>query len=133
MMNEVKETWNALMIAKLMLQADKAWEREDFPKAIKAYTKLIELDCHSDEKLSQYYEFRGDVYKEIKEYKNALLDYSDAIEINPLNDRAYARQGVIYYILDDEDEAYKSASASLLINEDNEIAQELIEIIEELE
>jgi tetratricopeptide (TPR) repeat protein len=116
----------------LVRQADQALNSGDFNRVIDIYTKRIRMDGHSNQSLVKFYEFRGDAYKEIEQEEKAYLDYCEAIDIDPLNDSALAKRGIVLYIMDNTEEAYEDANQALDISPDNSNAAVVLENIKKL-
>jgi len=70
-------------------------QKKDYNKAIKEYTKAIELNPKS----AIYYNNRGVSYDDLGKYTTAIADYTKAIELNPKYADAYSNRGVSYHEL----------------------------------
>ena len=110
----------------LLLAAAKAIEKSDYVNAIKLYTELIEQDAESDEKLSQFFEARANVYKVTEDFEKALQDLDKAVELNPLNDFALAKRGFILSLQGENKKALNDINEALKINPENSIAKMLL-------
>jgi len=72
-------------------------------EAMAALSKAIE----KYERHAQAYEKRGHVNFILKNYKDAVYDYSKSIDLNPMNPEAYMGRGKIYFLEEKFDEAIK--------------------------
>jgi tetratricopeptide (TPR) repeat protein len=61
-------------------------------------TAIIQSDQEPREKLATAFDNRGVAYRQKGEYDRALLDYEQAIRLNPSNANAYNNRGIIYRI-----------------------------------
>jgi len=82
---------------------EKAYNSSDDQYKIDNYTKCLKID---PDYVKAYYN-RGNAYKELENYKNAIADYTRAIKIDPDYSTAYYNRGLAYNIL----ENYKNAIA----------------------
>lgn len=126
-----KELSNSAVIAKLSFEADKAWEKKNYQKAIDAYSKLINLDYLTNEQRSLYIEFRGDVYSEIEDKESALNHYEAAVEMNPLSDSALTKLAIQLNLFGEVEEAYSAVNKALKINPNNELAKKVLSFLDD--
>lgn len=77
-------------------------KQEKYPEAIQLFT-----ECLSIEKGYAFvWQFRGDCYWKIGDYKNALNDYLQAIELDPTNGVVYDNAAMCYFNVGDHDKAH---------------------------
>ena len=102
---------------------------ENADKALSNFTKAIELDDHN----SKIFGFRGDFFEKIlKDYNAALLDYSEAIKLNPnLTWNLYKRARLNYLQFSDYDSALEDCRRILKIDNGDINAINLIGLIYE--
>ncbi len=99
-------------------------------KAVADYTEAIRLDSYyasgwSCKTISCYaavinvlkpndpttYEYRGNAYKKLGKYKEAVADFSEIIHIDPNNIAAYYSRGEVYTLLDEYENAIADYTA----------------------
>jgi tetratricopeptide (TPR) repeat protein len=68
-------------------------------------TAVIQSNREPNKKLATAFDNRGVAYKLKGEYERALLDYEQAIRLNPVNANAYNNRGIVYRIKGDYDRA----------------------------
>ena len=74
---------------------EKAYNSSDDQYKIDNYTKCLKID---PDYVKAYYN-RGNTYKELENYKNAIVDYTKAIKINPDFANAYDGRGTAMWYL----------------------------------
>ncbi|OHX55882.1 tetratricopeptide repeat protein [Planococcus faecalis] len=86
------------------------------------------MNCYSATDVSNFYEFRADLtFKEYDDRESAFSDLNHSIVNNPLNDRSIAKQGILWYLLNDFKKAETSAQNALDLNPTNETALMLLD------
>jgi tetratricopeptide (TPR) repeat protein len=73
-------------------QALEAYEAKNYPVALRYYSQLIEMDGTAH----QYYQFRGTVYEDMGDDNSAKSDFEKAIQLEPKNNVALFRLGMLY-------------------------------------
>lgn len=108
----------------------------EFEKALKDYSRVIELSSYSNSTKGKYYRDRGYIYYCLKEYKKAIEDFSKAIEhysietdLFPLRIDYYIDRGDAYYCLKEYEKAFEDYSHVLEINPNCEEAENLKKLI----
>jgi cytochrome c-type biogenesis protein CcmH/NrfG len=107
------------------------YDLEDYPKAIQAYLKLIDL---SDEK-SIIYTDLGVVYRRDAQHKKAIESFEKALEHNKANVQAQFNIGVVlYHDLDDEQGAIQAWEKVALLQPDFQLStgQTIKQLLEKL-
>lgn len=131
-MGYLQDLSNKLMKMKLLKEAEIAQDKEDVAKAIQIFTKLIERNCYSAKDVSNFYEFRADLYfKEYDDRESSFNDLNQSIAINPSNDRSLAKQGILWYLNNEFEKAITGAQKALDINPTNETALMLLDWLNE--
>lgn len=78
-------------------------KQERFPEAIQLFTQ-----CLSVEKGHAFvWQFRGDCYWKLGDYKNALSDYLQAIELDPSNGAVYDNAAMCFFNTGDHNKAHE--------------------------
>jgi len=78
-------------------------KQEKYPEAVRLFT-----ECLSIEKGYAFvWQFRGDCYWKIGDYKNALNDYLQAIELDPTNGVVYDNATMCYFNVGDHNKAHE--------------------------
>jgi tetratricopeptide (TPR) repeat protein len=72
------------------------YNAKKYDKAIKAYSKAIELDPYDYINLTNAYIFRGFAYGRKGQYDRAFQDFNKVIELNPNHALAYNKRGFAY-------------------------------------
>ena len=83
---------NSIKAEKVFKQGEERARDGDIPAAILLYSKAIK-----DIEKPEYFYGRGNAYYELKNYQNAISDYTKAILLNPSNVNAYFNRGVVYF------------------------------------
>jgi tetratricopeptide (TPR) repeat protein len=105
---------------------------KDIDKAIKGDMESIKfneifIDPDTGRKNSSYgkkllenmgmkYMNRGNAYSDLSNYKQAIKDYSKAIELNPKSDISYYNRGIAYYKLGNKNKAISDYSKAIEVN-----------------
>ena len=97
-------------------------EKEELLKEIKEYTQKIKEEPDN----AIYYYNRGNTYKNLGDYQNAIenydkaiQDYSKAIELNPNNASYFDNRGNIYFNLENYDKAIQDFNKAIELNPNN--------------
>lgn len=77
--------------------------QDDKIKAIENITKAIGLDSSN----SQYFNYRGNLYDDTKQYQKAVADYTDAIKLDPQSGFPYQGRFYSYESMGEYDKAVK--------------------------
>jgi Flp pilus assembly protein TadD len=94
-------------------------------EAMAAYNQAVRLDAQS----ARVYNQRGDAYRRLGRYHQALLDYNQAIRLAPQCAEYYAGRAFAYILLRKDKEAQQDAAravglgfeSTLLEREDEEL------------
>jgi tetratricopeptide (TPR) repeat protein len=73
------------------------FQKKDFHTALKYYNKSLELDPKNYEILIQ----RANTYRSLRKFSQAIIDYSEAIKINPGCSNSYYFRGLCRFLLDE--------------------------------
>lgn len=84
-------------IAKIELEADAFYEKEDYPKAIIFFNKLIAQDSTK----AMYYFKRGYSYSMLFNTGQAIRDYLKSVELGADKYKAYRNIGINYSTIND--------------------------------
>jgi len=87
-------------------------EIQDYNKAVKDYTKAIQLNPASDTN----YVSRGDTYRYLGQYPKAMQDYAKAIQINPTKNTNYSARGDSHASLGQYSKAIKDYNKAIQLN-----------------
>ncbi len=93
---------------------DRAYDENDYDKAIENYSKAIELDSHDN----YAYFCRGLVYDDIEEHGKAIDDFSDALKNRPDDVSSYVCRGLSYRSLGDYQKAVYDFSMAIELKSD---------------
>ncbi len=88
------------------------YQKEDYSKAIKYYSKAIELNPQ----MVESYNNRGIAYSENDEVERAIKDYNRAIELNPNKASFYSNRGVAYNKKGENVRAIKDYNKAIELN-----------------
>ncbi len=103
------------------------YENNDLADALKDIDKAI----LSDDQQGRLFNFRGIIYSALKQYKNALENFSTAIKLNPDDFSSYLSRAQVYYGLENMDAACQDYSkAKSLVSEQKVNNPELLKNIE---
>lgn len=141
-----KKPENELTAWDYLSKGNRAYDENEYDKAIEYYNKAIELDpdfadaynnrgiayrrkgecakaiedynkaIELDPDYSEAYYNRGRAYRYLKEYDKAIEDYSKAIELNPEDAEAYNSRGVAYADLKEYGKAIEDFSKAIELN-----------------
>lgn len=89
-----------------------AYEKGNYPEAIKYYTSFIEEYPNN----SEAYNNRGNAKDDLEDHRGAIQDYSKAIEIDPDDPIYYYNRGIAKYNLEDYREAIKDCDKAIEID-----------------
>ncbi|MDH4034567.1 MAG: tetratricopeptide repeat protein, partial [candidate division Zixibacteria bacterium] len=92
-----------------------AQERNQHKKALRCYTRAIDLDPDS----AETYCNRGNAYDSLMRYGDALKDYRKAIRLDPNDADIYLNRGNTYSTLERFEEALEDYSAALKLEPDD--------------
>ena len=82
--------------------------------AVKDFSKTIELDNSQDE----LYSLRGDAYRELGKYNDAVKDYDAAIRLNPEDPNPYIGRGLVKMETDNKDEGLEDLYKAKVLGAD---------------
>ena len=88
----------------------------EFEKALKDYSRVIELSSYSNSTKGRYYRDRGYTYYCLKEYKKAIEDFSKAIELEPTDRDYHNNRGNAYYYLKEYEKAIEDYSRAIEVH-----------------
>ncbi|MFT5822012.1 MAG: tetratricopeptide (TPR) repeat protein [Crocinitomix sp.] len=97
-------------------KAKKAFEKDDFEKALQFYTEAINANPLEE----NYYLNRGITYEYLSNETAAIEDYTKGIELNPEHSLCYIERSHALLILDDFHEAYNDAMMHSKIHGEND-------------
>ncbi len=95
----------------------KSYRQGNYKKAIEYFTYSIPDDPIKSIDSSRIFFYRGNTWNDMKEYNNAINDYTKAISINPKYDEAYNSRGLTYQKKGEYDKAIEEYTATLKINQ----------------
>jgi Flp pilus assembly protein TadD len=95
------QVWTGVTAGPYFQNANDAYDRGDYDKAIAEYTQAIRALPN----LAILYSHRGDAYDEKGDYDKAIADFTEAIRINPNYANAYYGRGYTYIDKSDYDKA----------------------------
>ncbi|MGL4982445.1 MAG: (p)ppGpp synthetase [Treponemataceae bacterium] len=102
----------------LLLEAIHLQNTKDFTQAIKIYTQIIEsVPRQSDVVLAVILNHRGMAFFAQNQFDLSFCDFEKSTVLNPNNSRSWYYLGILNCILHDDNEAIKSFSKSLELNE----------------
>ena len=117
-------------IETLFEEAQRLYGAQNFYKLIDVTDKIIKR--YPD--FAEAYNLRGIAYKELKQYDQAIQDYTKAIKLDPKSDWAYNNRGALYKALKDYESAVEDLLQAIDLNSNNYAAYaNLGEICYELE
>ncbi len=106
---------SSLSLDRLLFQALDAHSRHDYPLAINLYTRILERS--TDRKIkSVIYNHRGMAYFVLGEYRQAVNDFTRAVQLNPQNFRAYNSRGLCFRMMKQYERALEDFESSLEID-----------------
>ncbi len=68
-----------------------------------------------------YYPVRGTFYQDLKDYKNAEIDFTKAIKINPKIAENYQNRADLYYLIEEYDKALRDLNVAIQLSPNNYI------------
>jgi tetratricopeptide (TPR) repeat protein len=107
--------------------ADCQWATRDPPAVVRACSSLIS----SDKAVEPWMHFnRGLAYKVLGQLKEALTDYSKAIELNPAFGAAYTNRGNVRLLLNDTAGAMKDFRKAIQLDPKDDVARQNLKAIQ---
>ncbi|MFH1170402.1 MAG: tetratricopeptide repeat protein [Candidatus Vogelbacteria bacterium] len=92
-------------------------KQEKYPEAVQLFT-----ECLSIEKGYAFvWQFRGDCYWKIGDYKNALSDYLRAIELDPTNGVVYDNVAMCFFNLSEYSKAHEYIDQAISLENGNDM------------
>ncbi len=101
---------------KFALEAKQAIAGNDWNKAIEMYRKAADLDRKFATNLSIAYQQRGFAAMNEQRFQDAILDFSEAIKINPRDARVYEQRAAVEMKITDYDKALADYSEAIKLN-----------------
>lgn len=95
-----------------------AMVRKDYPAALQAFTKAVDLRPN----WAQAYHNRGNVYVDLKQYDAAMRDFDRAIQLNPGVFTFYLSRGICYIKLQQDDRALADLNQAISMKADAPVA-----------
>ncbi len=102
-------------LEKTMLRALEAHSNHDLETAIELYTIILGMKLESKIR-SLVYNHRGMAYFSLGNYRQAVKDFTQAINFNPTSDRSYANRGLCFRIMKRFDQAVSDYVEALRID-----------------
>ena len=96
-------------------QAVALWKNGKYTNPTKALT-LLNKAVAKDPKFANVYSNRGNAYRDLKQYPNAIKDYTMAIGLDPSHVKAYNNRGNIYFEQKKYQQALKDYNQCLRLN-----------------
>ena len=96
--------------------------------SIEYLDKAIELSTYlpiNNNRLLNAYALRGNSKILLSNYREGIIDYSKAIEIEPLDSELFFWRGFAYEVLKDYEKAFKDIKVSLYLDPTFELAKNL--------
>ena len=109
----------------MSLKAKEAFEKKDFPTAIKYYAEAISSDPNNHILFFN----RSACYANIGKYEKALEDAKRCVELKPDFVHGYSRKGLAEFYLKKYEDAKKSYEEGLKLNPNDEHLKEGLEIV----
>lgn len=97
------------------------------------YQKAIAVYQQIEPKSAETYEAIGNCYRQLGDFKNAVLNYKKAVEINPDNSETYYAMGVAYLEANNQDKAKEAFQISLKKDSKNIKSKKMLSFIEQKE
>lgn len=85
------------------------YDEQKFEASLAILDRLLAADSS----VAEYYEYRGLVHQELKNYEKAFLDFTGAIQRDPFTPMHYMRRAVILYTVQLPDEAISDNTKAL--------------------
>jgi len=104
-----------LSIDDLLVNALSAHNKNQFSEAISQYSKILELKPNNAIR-SIIYKHRGMAYFACSQYKEAIQDFTYALELDPKAYKSAYYRGVVYSVIKDYSNAIDDYSLALSIN-----------------
>ncbi len=82
---------------------------------------LFSICIKRDGTLFYSWQFRGDCYWKLNDYKNALSDYLKSIELDPTNGAAYDNAAMCFFNIGDYDKAHSYIDRAIEIEGENDM------------
>ena len=102
-------------VDELLLEALSAHNKKQFPEAIAIYTYILEMKL-SDNIRSIIYQHRGMAYFARSHYGEAIVDFNNALKLEPKSYKAAYYEGIVCSVLTRYSEAADAFTKSLEIN-----------------
>ena len=102
-------------------QAVALWKNGQYTNPRQAL-KLLNKAVAKDPKFANVYSNRGNAYRDLKQYPNAINDYTKAISLDPSHLKAYNNRGNIYYEQKKYQQALKDYNQCLRLNRNYKFA-----------
>jgi tetratricopeptide (TPR) repeat protein len=102
--------------AKFALEARQAVAEKDWNKAIEMYRKAADLDRKFMTNLGIAYQQRGFVAMNEQRFQDAMLDFSEAIELTPQDARVYEQRAAVEMKINEHDKALADYSQAIKLN-----------------
>ncbi|MBW4479000.1 MAG: tetratricopeptide repeat protein [Tolypothrix brevis GSE-NOS-MK-07-07A] len=94
----------------------KAYEEKRYEVAVEMFTALLKHSEIQAQGRSIALSWRGQTYRSIKRYEEALKDFDCAIELNPKLDWAIGNRGITYRLIERYEEALKDFDCAIELN-----------------
>jgi tetratricopeptide (TPR) repeat protein len=94
----------------------KAHEEKRYKVAVEMFTALLEHSDIQSQWRSIPFASRGETYRLMERYEEALKDFDQAIELNPKYDWAIANRGYTYRLMERYEEALKDFNCAIELN-----------------
>lgn len=94
-------------------------ERVSYERSIASCTALIELGGETEQRLAIAHYFRADLNDQLGKTEGAIVDYTEALRLNPWFADALSRRGAIYVRKSDYDRALADFSAMVRVDPSN--------------
>lgn len=109
-----------------------AFKDDDLDKALKCYSKAIDLTKDSTLDKAVYYKNRAAVYLKKQQFNKVIDDCSKALEISPNDPKALYRRCQALEALDRFEEAYRDARQVLTSDPNNQSIQPILENLHQI-
>ena len=97
------------------------------------YKKAIAVYSQIEPKTAETYEAVANCYRQLADFKNAIINYNKSVEINPENSEVYYALGVTYLEANNTDKAKEMFTKSLEKDERNIKSKKMLAFIEQKE
>ena len=107
-------------------------ECEAYLIALKHFDNALELSYLpiNRSRIVEAYDLRGNTKIFLSRYRDAIIDYNKAIEIDPHNPNLYFWRGFAFEVMQEYQKATKDLSISLKLDPDFSLAKSLLDHIE---